>query len=214
MKTLADAIATLTETYSAGFLSLVRFVIPHEVEFQSGHAGDYDFVATEHDPSDPGGTTRYGLDASSHPHLDIEVLTFPDAVATYHGEIWQPLRGEELPAPVAMALCDAAINCGFGRSVRWLQHIAGVVEDGNVGDTTLAAVAAQDAVAAAKALNARRDFYYRNEVRETLRAKYLQGWENRVADLDSAVERGFASPDLSPGVLDPASGIVAADEAV
>jgi lysozyme family protein len=188
MKTITDAINGLAnQIYSNNFLALIDFVMPHECEFEPGHYGDYDFIRTEHDPNDPGGTTKYGLDAASHPHVDIENLKFDEAVAQYFSEIWQPLRGEDIPAQVAISMCDAAINVGSARSVRWLQTIVNASADGNIGNETVAAINAADPVATAQALNARRDVYYKTEVRESLRDEYLRGWEARVTDLNAFV---------------------------
>ena len=188
MKTIDDCIADLPASYSPAFLALLSFVIPHEVVFEHGFYGDYDHVATEHDPNDPGGTTRYGLDAASHPHLDIENLTFVQAAAQYHADVWTPFRCDEIDSEkVTTSLCDAAINCGNARAARWMQAAAQVTQDGNVGPLTIHAVNMLDGELVATAINAARDDYYRNQVRPSLRALYLTGWENRLNDLIATV---------------------------
>ena len=188
MTTLAQAIEGLPQgVYSDSFLRLIAFVMPHEVVFQEHHDGDYDYVQTEHDPHDPGGTTRYGIDAETYPDVDIENLEFTGAVVLYLNHVWTPLRADQLGADTALALCDAVINCGQSRSIKWLQgclNFQGDDVDGNIGNMTIGAAQKQDDYTLAHALNQRRMTYYTQEVRASLRNLYLKGWTNRVADLN------------------------------
>ena len=198
MKTLQQEIELLpTGIYSDAFLRLIEFVMPHEVVFQEHHDGDYDYVETEHDPHDPGGTTRYGIDAETYPDVDIENLDFPGAVVLYANHVWTPLRADELGADTALALCDAVINCGQSRSVKWLQeclNFQGDAVDGNIGNQTIEAAQRADDYTLAHALNQRRMTYYTTEVRASLRSLYLKGWTNRVADLNQYLS---SDPDTS-----------------
>ena len=89
--------------------------------------------------SDPGGRTKFGISQRSYPALDIAALTLDDARAIYHADFWAKVRGDDLPAPLAFLLFDGAVNCGVGRSVRWLQLALGVAQDGIIGPVTLAA---------------------------------------------------------------------------
>ena len=105
-------------------------------------------------PADPGnwtsgvcgrGTcrgTRYGIAAADHPNLDIATLTLEDAKSIYRADYWSPVRGDDLPASLALLVFDAAVNCGLSRAVRWLQTAARCPADGVFGDQTVAAVAA------------------------------------------------------------------------
>ena len=104
------------------------------------------------DPRDPGNWTggrtgvgalhgtKWGIAANSHPGLDIRGLTLDGAKAIYRREYWDTIKGDELPAGLALLVFDAAVNCGPGRAVRWLQAAAGAVPDGALGGATLAAV--------------------------------------------------------------------------
>lgn len=196
MTTLAQALARFT-SYPAGFIQFMSFVLSHETEFQKGHYGDYDFVRTESDPKDPGGATRYGVDQRAHPHVDVPRLTLADALGIYLGEIWKPLRATELDPDVAMCVCDAAINCGNVRSVKWLQVAAGLrggAVDGNLGNDTLKAVNAKPDSVICEALVNRRLYYYEQEVSDRLREAYLKGWEARMTDLHNIVVLGYGKP--------------------
>ena len=86
--------------------------------------------------------TKYGVSAASFPEVDIARLTLADAAAIYRREYWGPVRGDDLPPPLALLVFDAAVNAGVGRAVRWLQAALGVAQDGVLGEATLAAVRA------------------------------------------------------------------------
>lgn len=187
MQTLKQAILKLDRPYSSAFLQLLCFVMSHETEFHEGHYGNYDEVRTEHDPRDPGGATKYGIDQRAHPHLKVAELSFNEAALIYYTENWMPLRAEELPPKTAMALVDAAINCGGPRAVRWLQEILALKQDGNIGPVTIAAAQKRQDQDLAKAFNHRRMRYYSEEVRSGLRMVYLKGWTARVNDLQAAL---------------------------
>ncbi len=112
-------------------------------------------------PADPGnwtggvcgrGTcrgTKYGIAASSHPDLDIPNLTLSQAQAIYRDNYWAPVQADQLPAPLALLVFDAAVNCGVSRSVTWLQTAAGTAIDGQLGPQTLAAIQARSGDGAA-----------------------------------------------------------------
>lgn len=193
MSTLAQQIAKLSG-YSDSFVRALTFVMQHEVEFQGGHYGDYDFVRTEHDPKDPGGTTKYGLDARSHMHVDIDSLNFGQAAGIYFRTIWTPLLADKLDPDVALVIADAAINCGTERAVRWLQASVGIegdALDGNMGPHTLGNVNLHTDSSVCEANIKRRLYYYEEEVRPALREAYLKGWEARITDLHHIVVLGY-----------------------
>ena len=99
-----DAIKPFSEAFQRGVL----FVLAHENVYHPDGT-----VATEFDPHDHGGTTRYGIDAASHPHLDIENLTLEEAVANYHSHEWQAAHGDALPdVPQVLGLLQTVSNDG------------------------------------------------------------------------------------------------------
>ena len=197
MTTLQDKLNSIDPNkYSLGFMELMQFTLPHEVVFQSGHDGDYDFVAVEHDPSDPGGTTKYGVDQSDNPHVNVETLTFEGALDVFFQTVWRPCRGDVFNNKISVALCDAGINVGIVRATKWMQEAAQVEDDGNIGPETINAVSAADPSQIMDDINSKRDVYYRTEVRQALRDKYLNGWENRLHDLE-AFETSLPDPNSS-----------------
>ena len=89
--------------------------------------------------------TRYGIAAADHPDLDIATLTLDTARSIYKEKYWSAVRGDELPAPLALLVFDAAVNCGVSRAIRWLQVAAQCATDGILGDQTIAAVSGKGA---------------------------------------------------------------------
>lgn len=103
------------------------------------HEGGY-----VNDPADRGGETNFGISKRSYPALDIKALTRDDAVALYHRDYWAPLKCDEMPYAVALALFDCAVNQGAGIAPKLLQRAAGVKTDGVIGRETLRAVSGAD----------------------------------------------------------------------
>jgi lysozyme family protein len=128
--------------YSRKFLRAIQFIFPHEEAFARGHWGDENFVVAENVSGDSGGVTKYGIDAASHPGVDIRNLTRDGAIAIYARE-WQKYGIEALPEKIAVAQFDVRVNGGY--ATKWLQlainQVAGarLVVDGNMGPATIAA---------------------------------------------------------------------------
>lgn len=99
------------------------------------------------------GGTRWGIDTASYPDVLKELpyalrVTYPalvrDLTLLQARELtrcayWLPIRGDDLPPPVALLTLDAAFNDGVGTGSRWLQEAVGVLVDGQIGDQTVGA---------------------------------------------------------------------------
>ena len=84
--------------------------------------------------------TKYGISAASYPTLDIAALTLDQANAIRQTDFWDKVRGDELPAPIAFMVTDAAFMSGPDRAIRQMQQALGVSPvDGVLGAHTLAA---------------------------------------------------------------------------
>ncbi len=92
------------------------------------------------DPRDPGGETKFGISKRSYPNENIRDLTIERAKLIYLKDYWQPAMCHRMPAAVAIEVFDAAINCGVGQAIRFLQRALGVADDGVVGPVTIAAI--------------------------------------------------------------------------
>ncbi len=98
-------------------------------------------------PSDPGGETNFGISRRAYPNENIAGMTLERAQFLYRRDYWQPCRCDDLPAPVAIEIFDAAVNSGVGQAVRWLQRALGVADDGVIGPMTVSAAASSSSPA-------------------------------------------------------------------
>ncbi len=94
------------------------------------------------DPDDPGGETKWGISKKSYPNVDIKNLTYTDAYLIYQKDFWLPIRGDDLPLPVALVMFEQGVNqYGSCRgAVKALQKSLGVSIDGVFGNGTLTAL--------------------------------------------------------------------------
>lgn len=83
-----------------------------------------------HDKDDAGGATNLGITAATlaaahrqglAPHSDVTRLTREEASAIYKALYWNRAQCGRLPEPLDLLLFDAAVNCGVGTAVRFLQ---------------------------------------------------------------------------------------------
>lgn len=162
----------------------------HECAYAPGHDSDLNFVVCENVPGDSGGCTKYGIDAASHPGLDICALTLDEATAIYHGGEWTACRCDDLPAGVDTAVFDCAVNNGIAVAGILLQRAIiacghGVVVDGEIGAQTLkATLLASRSDLEAHFLQLRRQRYTDIVLHNAGDAKFLKGWLARVDDLE------------------------------
>ncbi len=133
---------------SARFLAFMPFIFRWEGE------------TLEIDGDDPGGMTKFGIDARSHPGVDIKNLTKAMALAIYWKE-WQQAGCESMPSPFAEIFFNCAVNMGLGRARQFAR-----------------------AYTDPRAFLAVQEHFYRQLARSgPRRAKYLKGWLNRTAAL-------------------------------
>ena len=173
------------DAYGAAFAGAIAFVLGRETEFNRDGT-----VHCERDPDDPGGTTEYGIDAGSHPGVDVAHLTEAAAVAIYHRTEWTRIQGDRLPTFLALPLLDTAVNPGIERAGEWLQQALGFQGedvDGQIGKDTWTAAGKLDAAGllrVALAIQDSRANYYRARPAvlngKPFRSRFLAGWLNRV----------------------------------
>ena len=103
-------------------------------------------------PRDPGGATKYGITrqtlsrAKKRPVSinDVRRLSRKEAIAIYRQLYWDPVRADELPPGLDLAVFDLAVNSGPVRAVTMLQRALGVEADGILGPVTLGAAREAD----------------------------------------------------------------------
>ncbi len=147
--------------FASRFYAFVPWILKWETEFQKGHDGDDNFVRVERDPADPGGTTKYGIDQRSHPGVDIAHLTKTTATEIYLSE-WVAEGCQAMPPGLGEAYYNAAVNCGVNRAKRLLAWSGGNAKH-FIGE--------------------QKAFYQRLAKARPIDKKYLQGWDNRLDDL-------------------------------
>ena len=169
------------------------------VGFVLDHEGGY-----VNDPRDPGGETNFGISKRQYPELDIKALKQPEAAAIYFRDYWRPLKLNELPEAVAIALFDTSVNLGQKRAVTFLQEAYNELVkgdslkvDGLLGPVTSFAVGnwcgefwtCRTYLLASQLLNKRITFYGRITRRDSVRP-FLRGWLLRVMDLSEFICSG------------------------
>jgi lysozyme family protein len=135
----------------ADFKPAFAFVLLHEDSTCSGKVTE-----------DAGGRTRFGIAGRFHPELPEEFFTGPAEQALAEAEkieeryYWQPLRLAEVENQnVANKLFDMGINMGVCQAAIYAQRATNyllartgggerLMEDGKIGEKTLAAINAQE----------------------------------------------------------------------
>jgi lysozyme family protein len=148
------------------------------------HEGGY-----VNDPRDPGGATNMGVtqraweDYVGHPvsERSMIALTRDMVKPFYRAKYWDKIGGDSLPSGVDHAAFDLAVNSGVSRAARYMQRIAGVLEDGIIGPKSLEAISACPPDKMIDALcSTRLDFLKRLPTWKT----FGRGWGRRVAEVE------------------------------
>jgi lysozyme family protein len=145
-------------------------------------------------PADPGGPTNFGITLATlrayegDPNLtadDVKKLTPAVAKEIYRTAYWNRMQCGALPAGLDLEVFDFGVNSGPAESVKTLQRIVGVTQDGSIGPITLAAVGqfnVGDLIA--RFAQARLAFYQSLNMPE-----FEQGWATRVAQIQTAAAK-------------------------
>ena len=153
------------------------------------------------DPSDTGGETNFGLSRRSYPNEDIKGLTRDRAAFLYHEDYWRPIRGDDIPEPLALVLFDWAVNSGVPTAILALQKLLGVKIDGKFGpETRAAAVRMPQAKLVTLLLEERLESLILQAQADPRKTKYLVngsrpgagGWTGRIVELSMLVGRMLA----------------------
>ena len=79
-------------------------------------------------PEDDGQVTNYGISQAAHPDVDVRNLTVDQAKAIYRQEYWEPIQGDSLEYPEALALMDFAVNSGTDTALWYWEQAEDVWE--------------------------------------------------------------------------------------
>lgn len=150
--------------------------------------------------TDPGGPTKFGITIWDIAIRDgvpasklkrgnatwnqlrevVRNLTLQEAKLIYKTKYWDACRGDELPKGVDYSTVDFGINSGVSRSIKYLQRVVGVTDDGKLGPVTMQAILKADPKYVVNSLNDRRQAFL-----EGLGTfwKYGRGWTRRVKEV-------------------------------
>ena len=150
-------------------------------------------------PRDPGGATKFGITRETLSRSrgrpasvdDVRGLTPTEAVEVYRRLYWDPLRADDLPPGLDLAVFDLAVNSGPVRAVRMLQAVLGVAADGIVGPATLGAARQADPIETIRRLaRSRLGFLGRLATWPV----FGRGWRSRVLSIEREALRLASSP--------------------
>lgn len=140
-------------------------------------------------PKDPGGATMKGITLGTFRRYvpgasksDLRAISDKWVELIYRDGYWEPVRGDDLPAGVDLAVFDFGVNSGPSRAARHLQAAVGVTQDGKIGSGTIGAVFARSAVEVVKAVCARRLGFVRGL---STFSTFGRGWSRRIADVEA-----------------------------
>lgn len=157
------------------------------------HEGGY-----VNNPNDPGGMTNLGVTRRTWEEWTrkpadervMRALTQPQVAPLYNARYWDLVKGDNLPAGIALCVFDFAVNAGPTRAARFLQALVGADADGKIGPATLAAVQSFVAAKGIAALiqryqGARRGYYLSLQTFDV----FGRGWFRRVDEIEAAALR-------------------------
>ena len=143
------------------------------MEFVARWEGGY-----SNDPADPGGATNMGItqrtfdawrDENGLPRDDVRNLTVGERDRIYEAKYWAAAGCDVLDWPLSLVHFDTAVNCGVARARQFLKESAG----------------------SAKSYIARRRTFYTDLARRRPPLqRFLKGWINRIAALETAASNG------------------------
>jgi len=142
---------------------------------------------------DDGGPTNFGItltdlkDWRNNPNLiadDVKKLTKAEAQEIFRAKYWNPMQCGDLPNGIDLETFDFGVNAGIRRSVKTLQAVLGVSDDGSVGPITLAAAKAADPRSVIQSFSTRRMDYYRSLGDKW--TTYGAGWTNRTNSVEQS----------------------------
>ena len=117
-------------------------------------------------PDDAGkGPSKFGINQSANPDLDIKNITKADAKRRYKKNYWDAIKADDLEPQMALVAFDAAVNQGPAKAKEFIRKAQGSPR---------------------KLLNYRRQHYIRLAQNNPEKyGRYLNGWLNRLDKLEA-----------------------------
>jgi lysozyme family protein len=151
------------------------------------------------DPNDPGGPTNFGITIADLKEWrgrdvtpdDVKNMTKDEAREIYRSKYWNPMQCGDLPDGLDLEVFDFGVNAGTRTSIKKLQDVLGVKDDGSIGPITMAACKVADPRTVIQGFSARRLDYYRSLAGF---AHFGVGWTNRTNAVEKAALAMIATP--------------------
>lgn len=138
-------------------------------------------------PNDPGGETnmgserRYGIAKKFYPNEDIKNMTKERAIKIYYKDYWLPMNLMKLEnEDLILQVFDFGVNAGIRVSIRILQRLVSVEDDGIIGKITAKVVNAENPDIVDRFKRRRKIFYMNLASKKPKLEVFLKGWLNRV----------------------------------
>lgn len=163
--------------------------IKHTLEFEGGYANVKD---------DAGGETFAGVCRKYFPTLKVwksfDKLSDPKAKKAYkptqeewdeiydvyYKKFYIPVKGDYFDnEELAFAVFDFGVNAGVGTSIKQLQKVLGITQDGKCGPQTIGTANAQSRVLP-RFIEAKKAYYNAIVARKPSQKKFLKGWLRRA----------------------------------
>jgi lysozyme family protein len=131
--------------------------------------------------SDKGGETNYGISQRAYPAIDIKNLTIGQAIEIYYNDYWHPMNLDGVNNDdLVLQVFDMGVNSGTKMSIKILQRLIGVPDDGIIGNMTLRAIR-EFYGDIDEEFKKRRKLFYVTLVQKDLSQRVnLRGWLNRI----------------------------------
>ena len=141
------------------------------------------------DKDDNGGITNYGVSLrflksvdKNATKEDIVNMTKDKASKLFKQHFWDKCQCGKLNPMIAIAVYDFAVNAGVSQSVKLLQRVVGVKDDGVMGETTIKATKEMSPNIIVFGFFLLREDFYRNLAqRNPSQKKFLAGWNARTS---------------------------------
>lgn len=162
-------------------------------------------------PLDRGGPTKFGITQKTYSNFlgrpatveDVKNMPRSHAYAIYKAEYWDKIGGDQIKLyPIAYAIFDQAVNRGVSTAVKQAQEVVGVKADGLAGSGTLNAInAISERDFLNRYLQKSLDAYQRIVDRDPTQNVFINGWKNRVSEIEKYASQYVTTTSVSIGAV-------------
>lgn len=148
---------------------------------------------------DTGGPTKYGISQNAYPHLDIQAITPEMARDIYRKDYYEAVGADvigKINPDLAEHVADMAFNSGTGTAVKMLYKSVGMAPQKGISEELIQRLS--DAPELIRDYSQQRLNYYASLAQRNpdKYAKYMNGWVNRVRNLNKELGYSQGMGDL------------------